>query len=409
MAYPVALSTLDTQLDDFVLKLKRRQIEGSIHIARKTTELLRQVVSSQNRCSAESLREAVRRVGKLLVAAKPCELCISNMVRRVLFFIREEEQQEAAPEDTDEDDDAQQQEQNALGAPKWSQLGPSCTTPSAVQGLVRAGSLASLLEKGLNPLAMDTNVSHVRVAHSPAASSDPRRLKHNVIESINELIDELDSIRGVIAEQGSEHIHSNEVVLTFGGSNTVFEFLKEAAKKRSFSAVVSEGAPDFRGHKFAKRLAALPSVVQTTVIADAAIFAMMARVNMVVVGARAVLANGGVVGPLGLHTVALAAARHAVPLVVLTGLHKLSPEQPFDPEITMNDLKSPAEVVNFEALSEGSTDASTNGTQLHVVNPAYDYVPPHLISLFITDSGGHAPSYVYRLLAEYYSPEDNVL
>lgn len=88
-----------------------------------------------------------------------------------------------------------------------------------------------------------------------------------------------------------------------------------------------------------RRLAALPSVVQTTVIADAAIFAMMARVNMVVVGARAVLANGGVVGPLGLHTVALAAARHAVPLVVLTGLHKLSPEQPFDPEITMNDLK----------------------------------------------------------------------
>lgn len=71
--------------------------------------------------------------------------------------------------------------------------------------------------------------------------------------------------------------------------------------------------------------------------------------------------------------------------------------------------QSPAEVVNFEALSEGSTDASTNGTQLHVVNPAYDYVPPHLISLFITDSGGHAPSYVYRLLAEYYSPEDNVL
>ena len=39
-------------------------------------------------------------------------------------------------------------------------------------------------------------------------------------------------------------------------------------------------------------------------------------------------------------------------------------------------------------------------------NPFLDYVPPNLISLFITDSGCHCPSYVYRLLTEYYSPED---
>jgi len=81
--------------------------------------------------------------------------------------------------------------------------------------------------------------------------------------------------------------------------------------------------------------------------------------------------------------------------------------QPFDPEITMNDLKSPADVVDFEALAEWTSDSCTS--QLHVANPAYDYVPPHLISLFITDSGGHAPSYVYRLLAEYYHADDNAL
>ena len=127
--------------------------------------------------------------------------------------------------------------------------------------------------------------------------------------------------------QGSEHIHTSEVVLTFGGSNTVYAFLKEAAKKRQFSTVVAEAAPGFRGHQMSKRLAALPNIVQTTVITDAAIFAMMARVNMVVVGARAVLANGGIMGSVGLMAVALAAQRHSVPFVVLTGLHKLSPEQ----------------------------------------------------------------------------------
>lgn len=46
---------------------------------------------------------------------------------------------------------------------------------------------------------------------------------------------------------------------------------------------------------------------------------------------------------------------------------------------------------------------------MHVPNPALDYIPPHLISLFITDTGGYTPSYVYRLLTEYYSREDYLL
>ena len=46
------------------------------------------------------------------------------------------------------------------------------------------------------------------------------------------------------------------------------------------------------------------------------------------------------------------------------------------------------------------------GPDLHVPNPFLDYVPPDLIALFITDIGCHCPSYVYRLLTEYYSPED---
>ena len=46
---------------------------------------------------------------------------------------------------------------------------------------------------------------------------------------------------------------------------------------------------------------------------------------------------------------------------------------------------------------------------VHVPNPAFDYVAPELISLFVTDTGGYTPSYVYRLLAEYYSSQDWLL
>jgi hypothetical protein len=44
-----------------------------------------------------------------------------------------------------------------------------------------------------------------------------------------------------------------------------------------------------------------------------------------------------------------------------------------------------------------------------VLNPRFDYCPPELIDLSITNFGAHSPSYVYRMLAEYYNPEDHDL
>ena len=43
----------------------------------------------------------------------------------------------------------------------------------------------------------------------------------------------------------------------------------------------------------------------------------------VIVGAHAVMADGGVIAPVGLNLVALGAQRHAVPFVVLVGIHKV--------------------------------------------------------------------------------------
>jgi translation initiation factor 2B subunit (eIF-2B alpha/beta/delta family) len=44
--------------------------------------------------------------------------------------------------------------------------------------------------------------------------------------------------------------------------------------------------------------------------------------------------------------------------------------------------------------------------QTEVLNPAYDYIPPELVSLLITNNGPAVPSYVYRLLQESISPDD---
>ncbi|MBA0637546.1 hypothetical protein Godav_025404 [Gossypium davidsonii] len=240
-------------------------------------------------------------------------------------------------------------------------------------------------------------------------SSRSRKLKHDVIEAVNELIQDISTCHELIAEQAVEHIHQNEVILTLGSSRTVLEFLCAAKeKKRSFRVFVAEGAPRYQGHLLAKEL--VTRGLQTTLITDSAVFAMISRVNMVIVGAHAVMANGGVIAPVGLNMVALAAQKHAVPFVVLAGSHKLCPLYPHHPEVLLNELRSPSELLDFGEFSDCLDFGSGIGAPLlHVVNPTFDYVPPKLVSLFITDTGGHNPSYMYRLIADYYSADDLVL
>ena len=53
-------------------------------------------------------------------------------------------------------------------------------------------------------------------------------------EQVKELLEELKEIDNAIAQHASEHIHANEVILTFAAPRTTKLFLQQAAKKRSF-------------------------------------------------------------------------------------------------------------------------------------------------------------------------------
>lgn len=46
-----------------------------------------------------------------------------------------------------------------------------------------------------------------------------------------------------IVRQASEHIHSNEIIMTIGKSKLVEEFFKTAAATRAFEVIVAEGGP----------------------------------------------------------------------------------------------------------------------------------------------------------------------
>ncbi|CAD5196824.1 unnamed protein product [Musa acuminata subsp. malaccensis] len=413
---------LQALVTDFVLKLKRRKIEGSQATAKQTAELLRQVVSQQRMPytnQASVLIDAVRAVGEQLIAANPIGelsnsylfLAVGNIVRRVLHIIREENLSSttAAMEGLgltagSDDDEGEHEDRPGLSA---------AAVAAAARSTLRAPSLQTLLEdipeSAVAPHPSSSGGDSEGKSKSADRGSRSKKLKHDVIEAINELIQDIDTCHELISEQAVEHIHQNEVILTLGRSRTVKEFLCAAKeKKRTFRVFVAEGAPRYQGHVLAKEL--VGKGIQTTVITDSAVFAMISRVNMVIVGAHAIMANGGVIAPVGINMVALAAQRHAVPFVVVAGSHKLCPLYPHNPEVLLNEFRCPSDLLDFGEFSDCMDYGSLGGSPLlHVVNPAFDYVQPKLVSLFITDTGGHNPSYVYRLIADYYSADDLVV
>lgn len=106
------------------------------------------------------------------------------------------------------------------------------------------------------------------------------------------------------------------------------------------------------------------------------------------------MANGGTLGTSGSLLLAMAAKAHFVPLIVIAGAYKLTPNFPFEQD-TFNELLNPGSVYD--------RNQSTKSSNINVIIPSLDYVAPEYISLYITNIGEHTPSYLYRLFAEYYT------
>eukprot|EP00887_Chlorella_sp_A99_P005916 scaffold29.g5916.t1 len=453
------------RVEELCRELRARRVSGSLEAAKRTAELLRQLVTSSRLTDPQSLLEEVKRIGVKIQLAKPIELAIGNIVRRVMHIIREEI--DAGLEEQDDDlrhnaagvaDSSAQPAVGGLsralrpGAPIWAARAQSLRNLLDQDVLEAAAAAHAQLQLAATPQGAPQ--APAQQAAAPAQQQEGRRpsleekerrggkapqwdRKQEVIEGVNDLIDELKDIDNSIAQQAVEHIHANEMILTFGYSRTVLHFLRRAREKRSFRVVVAEAAPTYQGLQMAADLA--DTGIETTVITDAEVYAMMARVNKVLVTAHAILANGGAMAPVGMHIVAMAAKRHSVPCVMLCGMFKLSPLFPHEPGVTFNDFKDPSDILpssdqavlapflaaaaaaaaragapagdGDEALpgsplgsGGAAAAASPPAPRLAVHNPSYDYVPPELISLFVTDQGpGFMPSYVYRQLSEFYN------
>lgn len=146
--------------------------------------------------------------------------------------------------------------------------------------------------------------------------------------------------------------------------------------------------------------------ISTFLVPDSSIYALMSRVNKVILGAHAILANGGMFAITGSLLAATAARAHSTPVVVCAGQFKLTPLWNLYHEYGALDFGDPSHVLGF--------DEGTLVDKVDVVNPYYDYLQPDLVDAFITNewvyhplkpgsiqltslrSGDHPPSSIYR-------------
>ncbi|KAL4751488.1 hypothetical protein BDW72DRAFT_91870 [Aspergillus terricola var. indicus] len=407
---------IDTSIDNLISLLKRRQIRHSRSCATATAYLLRSVISACRTSDALKLIERVQSVGRRLIAAQPREMVVGNIVRRVLGLIRDEAED-------DRDGDFTLSDAGSESQPQTPRVGDE---PSEFHGSDR-GASKPISSLATHPVSMFSLLSHpepeTSLPGTPATGSPSGRLpghtqnkdiRAEVLDGINEIIDELGQVDDQIAAYALDHIHSNEIILTHTSSTTVQKFLLKAAAKRKFTVIHAESYPNNHEATHATVSGAAPNDdeilstesfqkpliahgITVILIPDSAVFALMSRVNKVILGTHSVLANGGLVAAAGTRVIARAAKVHQTPCVVVSGVYKLSPVYPFDFE-SLIEYGDSSKIIDYE---DGDLV-----DQIDVQNPLYDYVPAELVDLYITNLGGHAPSYLYRIVSDHYRKED---
>ncbi|KAI4099274.1 MAG: hypothetical protein LQ339_006066 [Xanthoria mediterranea] len=416
-------SPIETSVESLVSLLRRRQIRGSRSCAIATAHLLRMVLRNIPDKDVTKLIDRVQRIGQRLAEAQPKELAIGNIVRRILGLIRDEAEEDRDKEAggygeigtgtrnatsiTPPEGQPGPTEKRSLLAPNTSTTAPAITSlfsPVPLKDASPISTPGTQTPGGGSPIA----------APLSSTSNTAQDLRAEVVEGVQEIIDELNQADDQIAGYAIDHIHSSEVVLAYTPSMTVQRFILKAAAKRKFTVIYAgpfsndyrprslagnpnTGLDDYEeiSERFQKSLTV--AGVTVVMIPFSAIFALMSRTSKVILDPHIVLADGSLVAPAGARAMAQAASMHQTPVIVLSGVYKLSPVYPSDVK-TFIEIGHPSSVVGY--------DQGSFLEKIDIKNPLFDHVPADIVDLYITNLGGHAPSYLYRIIADHYRNED---
>jgi methylthioribose-1-phosphate isomerase len=207
----------------------------------------------------------------------------------------------------------------------------------------------------------------------------------------NDILEEDRAMCRSIGEHGVDLLHEGARVLTHcnagalatGGIGTALAPIYVAAERGVHLEVfVDESRPLLQG----SRLTAWElsrAGIPVTVLTDGMAASLMRErgVDLCIVGADRIAANGDVANKIGTYGLAIAARYHDVPFVVAAPTSTLDPATPTGAEIII-EQRTADEVRCIAGVQTAPSKASA-------YNPAFDVTPAELVSAIVTDRGIH--------------------
>jgi methylthioribose-1-phosphate isomerase len=195
----------------------------------------------------------------------------------------------------------------------------------------------------------------------------------------------------VVPDRARILTHCNAGALATAGYGTALGVIRAAAEQGRVAQVFAdETRPFLQG----ARLTAWELVrdrIPTTVITESMAGPLMQRgdIDMVVVGADRIAANGDFANKIGTYTVAMMAHAHKIPLYVAAPLSTIDLTTPDGAAIPI-EQRNAREITHL-----GGSQLTPEGASIW--NPAFDVTPQHLVAGFITEKGIARPPYADSL------------
>ena len=238
-------------------------------------------------------------------------------------------------------------------------------------------------------------------SHAARSGRSPDELRTIMLAEARQIHDEDVASCKALGAHGSSvvpddaHVltHCNAGALATGGYGTALGVIRAAvADGKRVTVFADETRPFLQG----ARLTAwelLRDGIETTVITDSMAGPLMreGRVDVVVVGADRIAANGDVANKIGTYTVAVLASQHDVPFYVAAPCSTVDFTTPDGSAIPIEERDA------REVTHVGSTRMAPAGAGIW--NPAFDVTPSHLVAAIITDCGVCRPPYTESLRA----------
>ena len=379
-------------------KLRRKKdlnsTEISIQIAQLFYTLIQDSFKNKEIKTHSELILLVKYFGKKFSSVDSVQFCIGNTIKKILHIIRE-----VIKEGAKEKKSAQNNQEVMSNKIKESK-----------KNLISLKNLEFFKD-------MDIHDKEIGESESSSEMNSSEKLyefkKLDLEESISEesinaildqisiLISEIGSISESITERKEiqDLISDGDIILTSNYSEQVAKILAEIKKTKKFKVFICESSPKLREKSQVEELKKIK--LDITVIEDEDIYSVMKKFTKVKVllGAKAILVNGGLITYGGAYNICLLAKMFSNPVIIAGGTTKLTPMYSFKHEL-YNEYLSP------DLIFGKNMDYQGDISNLQFNNPSLDYVPPNLITMYATDIGILNPNYLYKNFDDMYDLED---